>query len=252
MNFRRIIPVILLSDSGMIKTVKFKDPVYIGDPINAVRIFNEKEVDEIIILDTDATRQRKEPDFARLEEITSEAFMPLGYGGGIRTIQQMEKLFNIGIEKIILNTEVYKNQKLLQESAKIFGSQSVVVSIDVKRDIFGRYHVLSNGGKVKENVDLLTYISVVQDNGAGEIIINSIDRDGAMSGYDLNLISKISPFIKVPLVALGGAGVLADFDAAIRSGASSVAAGSMFVFHGPHKAVLISYVPPRQLNNSLF
>jgi cyclase len=246
MNFVRVIPVLLLSNSGMIKTIKFKNPVYIGDPLNAVRIFNEKEVDEIVILDIDATRQANGPNFIRLEEIASEAFMPLGYGGGIKTIHQMEKLFKIGIEKVILNSEVFRNHKLLRECSQNFGSQSVVVSIDVKKDIFGRYHVFSNGGRIKEDIDLFSYISMIQDYGAGEIIINSIDKDGTMSGYDLKLISKISPFVRVPLVALGGAGTLADFDEAIKSGASSVAAGSMFVFHGPHKAVLISYVPPRE------
>jgi cyclase len=250
MNLARIIPVILLSDSGMVKTTKFNTPIYVGDPINAVRIFNAKEVDEIVILDIDATRFNREPNFELIEKIASEAFMPLGYGGGVKTTQQMERLYKIGIEKIIINTAIHDNRLLLHEASQIFGSQSVVASIDVKKDIFGRYHVYSRCGMKREEIDLKSFISFLQEQGAGEIILNSIDKDGTMTGYDLKLISNVSNQLKVPLVALGGAGNLKHFDDALKAGASSVAAGSMFVFHGRHKAVLISYISPDTLNTT--
>jgi len=248
MSTPRVIPVILLTDSGMVKTTKFSDPIYIGDPINAVRIFNAKEVDEIVVLDIDASRSGREPNFERIEQIASEAFMPLGYGGGVKTTQQMERLFKIGIEKVVINTVIHEKPSILHESSQIFGSQSVVASIDVKKDIFGRYVVYSECGKKRENSDLNSYISFVQEQGAGEIILNSIDKDGTMSGYDLKLISKVSDQLRVPLVTLGGARSVKDFDDALEAGASSVAAGSMFVFHGRHKAVLISYISPDKLN----
>jgi cyclase len=247
MNLKRIIPVLLLSDSGMVKTTKFSDPIYVGDPINAVRIFNAKEVDEIIILDIDATRFGRGPNFERIEQIASEAFMPLGYGGGVKTTQQMERLFRIGIEKVVINTAINENRRLLHEASQIFGSQSVVASIDVKKDFFGRYHVYSRCGKNRLDYELNSYISFVQEQGAGEIILNSIDKDGTMSGYDLKLISNVSGQLRVPLVTLGGAGSVNHFDDALQAGASSVAAGSMFIFHGRHKAVLISYTSPDKL-----
>jgi len=245
----RVIPVLLLSDIGLVKTFKFGSRRYIGDPINTVRIFNAKEVDEIVIIDIDATRLNKEPDFKRIEEIVSEAFMPLCYGGGITSIKQMECLFRVGVEKVLLNTSTFKNKSLLYEATQIFGSQSIVISVDVKKNFFGHYHIYSHSGKVKEDVNLLTYITWIQNQGVGEIILNSIDRDGSMSGYDLKLISIVSKKLKIPLVALGGAGSVNDFNIALTSGASAVAAGSIFVFNGPHKAVLISYVTPNLLNN---
>jgi len=250
MNLTRVIPVLLLSDSGMVKTTKFNAPIYVGDPINAVRIFNAKEVDEIVILDIDATRFGRGPNFERIEQIASEAFMPLGYGGGIKTTQQMEKLFKIGIEKIIINTAIHENPALLREASQIFGSQSVVASIDVKKNILGRYHVYFECGKKRADFELNYYISFVQEQGAGEIILNSIDKDGTMSGYDLKLISSVSGQLRVPLVTLGGAGSVEHFDDALKAGASSVAAGSMFVFHGKHKAVLISYTSPGKLSST--
>lgn len=245
MSLTRIIPVILISNAGMVKTVRYKSPTYIGDPVNAIRIFNEKEVDEIVVLDINATRINGEPNYCYIEEMASEAFMPLGYGGGIRSVPQMEKLFRIGIEKVIINSAIYHNPLLLKEASQIFGSQSVVVAIDVKKDFFGRYILYSNAGKNKENIDLIKFLEKIQENGAGEIIVNSIDRDGTMSGYDLDLISKIAEHIAVPFVALGGAGSVSHLEQATKAGASSVAAGSMFVFQGPHKAVLISYVQDR-------
>lgn len=245
----RVIPVLLLSDTGLVKTFKFASRRYIGDPINTVRIFNDKEVDEIVIIDIDATRLKREPDFKRIEEIASEAFMPLCYGGGITSIKQMECLFRLGVEKVLLNSSIFKNKSLIHEATQIFGSQSIVISVDVKKNFLGHYHIYSESGKIKEDINLLTYISWIQDQGVGEIILNSIDKDGTMSGYDLHLISIVSKKLKVPLVVLGGAGSVNDFNNALLAGASAVAAGSIFVFHGPHKAVLISYVYPNLLSN---
>lgn len=242
MKRSRVIPVLLLSRAGMVKTTKFCSPIYIGDATNAVRIFNDKEADEIVILDIEATRLNKEPDFARIEEIASEAFMPLGYGGGVSSLDQMERLFKIGVEKVILNSAIHTDPELLKDASRIFGSQSIVVSVDVKKDFFGRYGIYSRSGTRRESVDLASFLARIQDQGVGEVILNSIDRDGSMVGYDLGLISATSSQLKVPLVVLGGAGGLKHLDEAICAGASAVAAGAMFVFHGRHRAVLISYL----------
>ena len=221
MRSSRVIPVLLLSQSGLVKTTKFGAPVYIGDAINAVKIFNDKEADEILILDIEATKLGKEPNFGQIEEIASEAFMPLGY---------------------VLNSGIHANPDLLNEASKIFGSQSIVVSIDVKKDYFGRYRLYSNSGTRKEKIGIEEFLARVQSQGAGEVILNSIDRDGMMSGYDLSLVTLVAKQLAVPLVALGGAGNIAHLGEAVRAGASAVAAGSMFVFQGRHKAVLISYL----------
>jgi len=237
----RIIPTLLLSNNGLVKTKQFKNPIYIGDPINAVRIFNEKEVDELVILDIKATIEKREINYSRIEEIVSEAFMPVGYGGGVKNIQQIEKLFKLGIEKVILNTAAFSNQSLIQEASRVFGNQSIVVAIDVKKDFFGNYRVYTNAGTQKQNLDFLSYLHKFEELGVGEIIVNSIDKDGIMSGYDYNLIKIASENLSIPMIACGGAGQVEHLANAIRYGASAVAAGSMFVFHGKHRAVLISY-----------
>lgn len=244
MTRSRVIPVLLLSEAGVVKTNKFGAPVYIGDATNAVRIFSDKEADEIVILDIEASRLGRDPDFSRIEQIAAEAFMPLGYGGGVTSVQQMERLFKIGVEKIILNSAIHTHPRLLQDASRIFGSQSVVASIDVKRDLLGRQRIYSRSGTRREDVDLSGVLELVQSQGAGEVILGSIDRDGTMKGYDLDMISAAAKQLSVPLVALGGAGSIEHLDAAIRAGASAVAAGSMFVFHGRHRAVLISYLGP--------
>jgi len=247
MTRSRVIPVLLLSEAGVVKTTKFGAPVYIGDPTNAVRIFSDKEADEIVILDIEASRLGRDPDFSRIEQIAAEAFMPLGYGGGVTSLQQMERLFRIGIEKVIINSAVYTCPELLKDASRAFGSQSVVASIDLKKDFFGRTKIYSRSGTRRENVDLPGIIARVQDAGAGEVILGSIDRDGTMKGYDLDTISLAAKQLDVPLVALGGAGSIEHLDSAIRAGASAVAAGSMFVFHGRHRAVLISYLGPSDI-----
>lgn len=247
MRHARVIPVLLLSESGVVKTKKFSSPVYIGDPTNAVKIFNDKEADEIVLLDIDATRSGKGPNFTRIEEIASEAFMPLGYGGGVTSVSQMERLYRIGIEKVVLNSAIYSYPDLLEEASRIFGSQSIVVSIDVKKDLFGRYCLYSRSGTKKEKTSIEDLLERIQKQGAGEVILNSIDQDGMMTGYDLRLIALAGRKLSIPLVALGGAGSLEHLDEAIHGGASAVAAGAMFVFHGRHRAVLISYLKSSEL-----
>jgi cyclase len=244
----RVIPCLLLKDNYFYKTVKFKDPIYLGDPINILRIFNEKEVDEILILDIGASLSQKGPNFPLLRDIGSECFMPLGYGGGIRSLDQMKLLFQVGFEKMSLNTVLHENPNLVTLGAKAFGSQSVVVSMDVKKGLFGSYEVMSRNGIKKTGRDPVEFAREMEQRGAGEILVNSIDRDGTMQGYDLQLLRMVSSAVKVPVIACGGAGEVADFGAAVKDGgASAVAAGSMFVFQGKHRAVLISFPEPAVL-----
>lgn len=248
----RVIPTLLLKKNGLVKTIKFKNPVYIGDPINAVKIFNEKEVDELILLDISATNENRNPNYEKLSEIISEAFIPIGYGGGIKDLVHIEKLFRMGIEKVIVNTALYTNHHLIGTAATVFGSQSIVAAIDVRKDFLGKYKIYSGSGIKKEHVDLLSFVKKIEDLGAGEIFINSIDLDGTMKGYDINLIKSISTLVKIPVIASGGAGSLKDFATAIKEGgASAVAAGSMFVFHGTHRAVLISYPKYEEIEDTL-
>jgi cyclase len=247
----RVIPVLLLKSNGLVKTTQFKKPLYIGDPINTVKIFNEKEVDELILLDISATNENREPDYKAIEEIITEAFMPIGYGGGINKIEQIERLFNLGIEKVILNTAAQANQDLINKASNIFGNQSIVVAIDIKKDFLGNNKIYSHSGSKKEETDLISFLRIAEEAGAGEIFINSIDRDGTMKGYDIELIRKVSRLVSVPVVACGGAGNITDFSLAIEAGASAVAAGAMFVFQGIHRAVLISYPRYEELEKLL-
>lgn len=247
----RVIPCLLLKNGGLVKTFQFDKPKYVGDPINAVRIFNEKEVDEIVILDITATPEKREPNFELIKDLASQAFMPLAYGGGITNIHQIEKLFSIGIEKVVLDTIVSTNPNLIKQASDIAGSSSVVVCMDVKSKLFGKPTVFNNAGKVDTKQDPIQFAKKMQELGAGELIFNSIDRDGMQKGYDLAMIERISQAIDIPLVALGGAATLDDFRKAVDYGASAVAAGSMFVFHGKHKAVLITYPEYKKLE-SLF
>lgn len=238
----RVIPCLLLKGKGLVKTQQFKKPKYIGDPINAVKIFNDKEADELIFLDISATPEHKPPNFEIIKDIASEAFMPFGYGGGITTLKQIEQLFNLGVEKVILNTISYINPQIISQASKIFGSQSIVVSIDYKQNIFGKTEVYTSGGSFNTKRSPLEYAIKMQDLGAGEIFLNSIDRDGTFKGYDIKTIKEIAAKLDIPLIACGGAASLADFRlAVIEGGASAVSAGSMFVFQGIHRAVLITY-----------
>lgn len=247
MFFTRIIPTLLLEDGGLVKTIKFKNPKYVGDPINAVRIFNEKEVDELVLLDIAATRQGKEPNYYEIEQIVSEAFMPIGYGGGIHKLSHIEKLFKIGVEKVILNTAAFFNEDLIKEASNIYGSQSIVVCLDYKKDIWGEYKFYTKSGIDKMKGKCVDIIKHMEDLGAGEIILNSIDKDGTMTGYDLVLFEKLAKEVTVPVIASGGAGNIQDFIKALNAGTSAVAAGSMFVYQGVHRAVLISYIKSAEL-----
>lgn len=237
----RVIPALLLSDSGLVKTRRFSNAKYVGDPINAIRIFNEKEVDELVVLDIDASRLSREPDYALIEEFASECFMPLGYGGGIRTVEQARRLFSLGVEKVVLQTAALENPALVTEMASRFGSQSIVVSIDVKKDWLGRTRLWASSSRRKLKADWLAVLKELESAGAGEVLLNSVDRDGVQNGYDLDVIRSATAILDIPLVALGGAGNMAHLLEAVQAGASSVAAGSLFVLQGPHRAVLISY-----------
>jgi imidazole glycerol-phosphate synthase subunit HisF len=237
----RVIPCLLLRNGGLVKTVKFKSPRYIGDPINAVRILNDKEVDELVFLDIGATSGGSGPNFELLADIASEAFMPFGYGGGITSIDQVKRLYALGVEKVIINTAAADTPSLVSEAAALAGCSGVVVSMDVRRDWRGKYSVCIKSGERDLKRDPVSYAKEMERLGAGEILLNAIDRDGTMDGYDLELIRTVSEAVSVPVVASGGAGNLHHFLSAVKEGASAVAAGSMFVFHGKHRAVLITY-----------
>lgn len=247
MRIPRVIPVLLLDKNGVYKTVQFKNAKYIGDPLNAVKIFNDKEVDELIFLDISATGNNREPDYDYLSKIAGECFMPLCYGGGIQTIEQIKKLIYSGIEKVAINSYALQNPNFIKEASERFGSSTIVVSIDVKKSWLGKYEVY-NKHKVKTSFsDPIIFSQEMEKMGAGEILINSVSNDGMMQGYDYNLIEKISKAVNIPVVACGGAGELNHFKAAIDAGASACAAGSKFVFHGVHKAVLINYPSQNEL-----
>lgn len=237
----RVIPSLLLAEGGLVKTRRFAEPKYVGDPINAIRIFNEKEVDELIVLDILASKQNREPNYALIEEFAGECFMPLCYGGGIKNFQQAKKIFSLGVEKICLQTSILADKKLITEIAQNFGNQSIVVSVDVKKNWFGTKKLFASACGKTLNTPLQSFLRDVVKAGAGEILLNSVDRDGMMSGMDLDLIESVTGDLPIPIIASGGAGSLQDMKNAIKAGASAVAAGAFFVFHGPHRAVLITY-----------
>lgn len=249
MTLVRVIPTLLLKNKGLVKTQQFKNPVYIGDPINAVKIFNEKEVDELVLLDISATVEDTEPKYEWLKDIVSESFMPIGYGGGIKNTTQAKRLFDTGIEKLILNSESL-NTQLISELANIYGNQSIVVCIDARKNFMGGYSAYTFAGTKKIKTSPNKLAEIVVGAGAGEIIIQSIDREGTMKGYDLELIKLVSSSVNVPIVASGGAGTLQHFrEAILTGGASAVTAGSMFVFKGKQRGILINYPQPAELKN---
>lgn len=247
MQFVRVIPTLLVDGGDLYKTTKFRNPQYVGDPINAIRIFNTKEVDELVVLDITATSVGREPDLKLIRNIASECFMPLAYGGGIRTLQQIERILKLGVEKVVLNDVALTAPALINEAASAFGAQAIVVSIDVKPKFFGGYEVVAQRGKRGTGLDPFDHARAMQERGAGEIFLTAVERDGTMEGYDLKLIAKVAQGLEIPVIAAGGAGKLEDFGAAITQGASAVAAGAMFVFQGPHRAVLISYLRPEEI-----
>ncbi len=248
----RVIPVLLIHKGGLVKSVKFKNYKYVGDPINAVKIFNEKEIDEIVMLDIDASRENRPPNLQKIKEISGEAFIPLAYGGGISAVDQVEALFYNGVEKVIFNYSAVNNQTLITQSAKLAGSQSVVVSMDVKKNWLGKYKIYTLNGTKQTALDPVEFAKQLTDAGAGEIFLNAIDKDGTYGGFDLELLQQVSEVVSIPVIACGGAGSVDDFAAAVKAGASAVAAGSMFVFQRPHQAVLISYPSQQELADKLF
>lgn len=238
----RVIPCLLLQNRGLVKTRRFKEPKYLGDPVNIVKIFNEKEVDELILLDINATVEKRKPYYELIADIASECFMPLCYGGGVRNLEDMSALFNLGIEKISINSYAVENPAFIKDAARLFGSQSVIVSIDVKKDWLGRNRIHINRGRKNTGLDPIEFAIEMEKYGAGELLLNSIDRDGMMQGYDLDLIKQFCRAVHIPVITCGGAGKISDLvDTVKKGGASAAVAGSIFVFQGPYKAVLISY-----------
>ncbi|MEO7157617.1 MAG: AglZ/HisF2 family acetamidino modification protein [Vicinamibacterales bacterium] len=248
----RFIPTLLLKGRGLYKTVRFKNETYIGDPINAVRIFNDKAVDELILLDIDAHRRGAGPDYELIADIASEAFIPLCYGGGVSRLSEFEALFKLGIEKVAVNSAAVGSMAVVSEAARVFGSQSVVVGIDVRRSILGRYERYVRSASVATKESALEAARRAEAAGAGELLIYSVDRDGTMQGYDVPLVREVATAVKVPVIACGGAASVDDMARVIREGrASSAAAGSLFVFHGKHRAVLITYPDERTIYEAM-
>jgi cyclase len=248
----RVIPVLLLKNKGLVKTVKFDAPRYIGDPINSVRIFNEKEVDELVLLDIAATPSRRGPDFDTLDDVAGEAFMPIAYGGGITAVEQIRRIMSIGFEKVILNTVTYDNPDVVRQAVAIYGSQAVVACVDVKKSLLGGYVLYTHSAARRRGIGLADHIANLLSYGVGEILVNSVDRDGTQAGYDIEAIRTVSSKVAIPVIACGGAGSIDDFATAVnQAGATAVAAGSLFVFKGKHRAVLINYPERAELERRL-
>lgn len=250
-NSARIIPCLLLRGEGLVKTVRFKDPKYVGDPINAVRLFNDLEVDELIVLDIEATTKGREPPFDRIAEIAGEAFMPICYGGGVTSFDQAARLFKSGVEKVALTTALIEKPELVRQIADTFGEQAVVAGIDVKKDWLGKSRAMVKAGSSKTSFDPVALAKRAAELGAGEILLTSIDREGTYQGYDLDLVKAVSAAVPIPVIANGGAGELPHMRQAIDAGASAAAAGSLFVYKGPHRAVLVNYPKRARLRELL-
>jgi cyclase len=243
----RVIPCLLLRGDGLVKTIKFKSPVYVGDPVNAVRIFSEKEADEIAIFDIEASRLGCPPNYRLIEEMAGEAFMPVSYGGGVRSVEDIRQLIRSGVEKVVINTRATESKDLIRAAVDVFGSQAIVGGVDVRRRLLGGYSVVAKSATLETGLNLQEHIQSLVQAGVGELFINDVDRDGTMSGYDIGLIKIVSK-ASVSVVVCGGAGKMDHLIQAVREGgASAVAAGSIFLFHGKHRAVLINYPKAREL-----
>jgi cyclase len=245
----RVIPVLLIEDGGLVKTVRFKSRTYLGDPINTVRLFNDMEVDELVVLDIGATRAGRGPDYDLIRLFTNECFMPLCYGGGIVTVEQIQRLFGLGVEKVAINSAARRDPELVRQAAATFGSQSIVASLDVRRTLLGRYEVYDYATG-KRSGDAMEMLKGLVDAGAGEVLLTAVDRDGTMQGYDLALTALMCRTVTVPVIVCGGAGRLQDCVEAVRAGAHAAAAGSMFVFQGRERGVLINYPDQKELDRS--
>jgi cyclase len=238
----RIIPCLQLIDESLVKTVRFDKYSYIGDPVNTVRIFNELEVDELAFMDIRASKEKRGPNFQILHQIADECFMPLSYGGGIHDVETAARIYQLGFEKIILNTASFNEPQLIAELARIYGSQAVIVAVDVKKNFWGKYDVYSLSGTVKGKKDLLDWVKEVEQLGAGEILLTSIDREGTWNGFDLDLIKQVTAIASVPVIAHGGAGTIEDIEKAVKIGkASAVALGSMIVYQQKGMGVLVNF-----------
>jgi cyclase len=248
----RVMPCLLMTNGALVKTVQFKNPTYVGDPVNAVRIFNQKEVDELILIDISATAENRGIDFATLEKVASECFMPICYGGGVKTIEDMRRLYTLGIEKVSLSSAAIETPALVTQAAAEFGNQAIVVTLDVKKNLFGKQTVRTHQGKQDTKLAPAALAKAMEAAGAGEILLYSIDRDGTWSGFDLKLIEEVAAAVNIPVIACGGAGKQDDLRAAVKdAGASAVAIGSMAVFQGKDLGVLIKF-PSRQDQERLF
>ena len=239
----RIIPCLLIKNKGLVKTVNFDKPKYIGDPINAVKIFNEKEVDELIVLDIDASVDKRQPDYNMIQNLAEECRMPLCYGGGVKSVEQIEKIIGLGVEKVAISSAAVDNPNIIKQASQCVGNQSLVVILDIKKRLFGKnYNIWINNGSKNTRKDPVSFVNELEKLGAGEIVINSIDNDGTMNGYDFVLIQKLMSLLSVPTTVLGGAGSLEDIGNLINKfGLLGAAAGSLFVFKGAYRAVLINY-----------
>ena len=237
----RVMPCLLVKDRRLVKTVKFNHASYIGDPVNAIKIYNEKEVDELILIDISATIENKPPSFSLITEIADECFMPLCYGGSIRSLEDIKKIFSLGVEKVAINSYAAENPQFIKKASESFGSQSIIISMDVRKSILGGYTVYTNSGKKSLRLDPVSYARKMEELGAGEILLNSIDRDGTWEGYDIDLLKKVTDAVSIPVIALGGAGRIDHFSDAVKSGASACAIGSMAVYQGKNKGVLINF-----------
>ena len=248
--YNRVIPVLLLMDNGLYKTKQFNNPIYIGDPINAVKIFNEKEVDELILLDITSTSENKEIQYDFIKDIVSEAFMPICYGGGVKNVNQIKKLLKIGIEKISINSHAVFNPDFIKEASGIYGSSTIVVSLDIRKSKFGKYSVYTERGKRSSGLDPIKFSKYLEKLGVGELLVTSINNEGTMQGYDIILLKKIASQLGIPIIANGGSGKLEHMKKVINdAGVSAVSAGSMFVYYGKHRAVLINYPDRFRIEN---
>ena len=244
---KRLIPSLLIKNCKLVKTINFKNPSYVGDPLNVIRIFNEKEVDEIIIIDIDASINKIQPNYDLIYKIASECFMPLSYGGGIDKLETAKKIFDLGVEKICLQSSVLKNYKIIDEISTIYGNQSVIISVDIKKNITGQYKLFSRNKNLLIDINWKEHIKNCISHGAGEFLINSVDKDGTLSGLDLNLIKETKMICNVPFIIMGGVNSLEDAKKGIVNGAHAIGVGSFFIYHGPHRAVLITYPTNHEL-----